>query len=153
MEVKIFLSGVGAAIPKTGLGINAATVCALQVRENLAAPQKIYQMYECLTLGDSNGSFVFGYAITDWLTVPEANAHLFLLENLVGKEIDIEVSGTSIFKSKCDITLRIINKDNDPITALEKLSVPVDSIQLASTRIRGRLKNVPHSAGKISPAK
>lgn len=154
MEVKVIITGIGAGVPSWGIGLNLLSYCYLEVRANRGAPtSKVYAVDDYFSLGGESSTLIFGYASTDWMTVaPEMEQHL-TLNGLRGKQIDLEVNGTSLGNSKGDVTIKLIDDQSDGITLLEKYSVKLYAYQLGTTKVRGRVKYIPLASASSVPAK
>ncbi|MDO6501169.1 hypothetical protein [Photobacterium sanguinicancri] len=143
MEIRIRVSGVGINIPKTSFGLNLFSGCYIETRPNKGnAPTRIYGIIDTLSLGNESGTVVVGHAVTDWIKITKQTSidklkHQFL----IGKTADIEIKGTSFGNSKGDVSLKIIDDNNDSITVIDKYNININAYQFASTKIRGKIRH------------
>lgn len=144
MDVRVVLTGIGFGSSRLGFGVNALSYCYIQIRANRGdANPRNYAIDEFMSLGGESSTIIFGSASTDWMEVDSNNAQLLAHASLKGKIFDVAVSGTAIGKSTCDVTIKIIDEKHDAVTLLEKYGVSADALQLAETKVRGKLKHLP----------
>ncbi|MCD8558171.1 MAG: hypothetical protein LRY75_04935 [Shewanella xiamenensis] len=144
MDIRIIISGLGINIPKTSFGVNAISGCYLHVKNGDAAPEAVYGIKSYLSLGSESSTLIFGQIRSEWMKVVDSEIiNKFSLQNVMGKTLDINVSGTVLMKGNADISIKIINEIGDAINILDKYDVSVEGGQLSSTNIRGRAVLMP----------
>lgn len=140
MEVRITISGIGVTIPKIGFGVNVFSGCYLEFRASKNTPVKVFGIKDYLSLGDGSGSIIIGHARTSWITVMDPKSLVLLnTQNLSGSTVEIEVKGTSFGHANGDIGFKVFDSIGNSKTILEKYNIPMEAIQLASTKVRGKI--------------
>lgn len=138
MLVRITISGIGLTVPKIGVGINVFSGCYLEIKANKNLPSKIFGVKDYLSVGEGSGSIIIGHAKTSWMTVTDLKSlELLTTQNLNGSSVEVEIRGTAFGHANGDIGLKIFDRTGDSITVLDKYNVPMDAMQLASTKVRG----------------
>ncbi len=140
MEVRITISGIGVTIPKIGFGVNVFTGCYLEIRASKNSPIKVFGVKDHLSLGDGSGSIIVGHAKTSWITVMNPESLVLLnTQNLNGSKVEIEVKGTSFGHANGDIGFKVFDDVGNSKTILDKYNIPMEAMQLASTKVRGKI--------------
>lgn len=144
MDIRIIISGLGINIPKTSFGVNAISGCYVSVRNSEAAPEAVYGIKSYLSLGSESSTLIVGQIRSEWMKVVDPDIiNKFSLQNVMGKTLDINVSGTVLMKGTADISIKLIDGTGDAISILDKYDVKVEGGQLSSTSIRGRAVLMP----------
>ncbi|WP_047880387.1 hypothetical protein [Photobacterium aquae] len=130
-------------IPKTSFGVNLFSGCYIETRPNHGnAPTHIYGIIDTLSLGNESGTVVVGHAVTDWIKVTkQTSIDRLKHEFLIGKTADIEIKGSSFGNSKGDVSFKIIDENGDSITVIDKYDININAFQLATTKIRGKIRH------------
>ena len=72
MEMMINITGVGVAIPKTGLGVNLYTGSYIGFRKSDGVDVTSLALHDLLSLGSRSGTFVLGWVRADWFPIDTA---------------------------------------------------------------------------------
>ncbi len=144
MEMKILIIGAGIGIPKTGISVNLGTNALIQFRSSKNSTSTCMGISQMLTAGSEAGTVIFGDVDTDWFFVnPIKHKWAANTDKLVGKKVQLEVSGTLIVGGKVDVKFTVIDEHGNTSVLMSKVDIKASGIQAASTNIRGILKRMP----------
>lgn len=145
MEMKITMVGFGIGIPKTDVNFNVGTLAYLEIRANNKDQKpKTFGLGESFSLGAGSSTFVFGNAKTKWFFIdPIKNKWIANPEKLVGKKMEIEISGLLIANGKVDVKITAIDEHGDTKELMNKVDIEAGGAQVAATKIRGVVKRMP----------
>ena len=141
MEATITISGLGAGIPGTSFGVNIISGAYIEIRGSESSPSRVYGIVDTLSVGNDSSTIGLSHIQTDWMYINPKNYPLFSLESLQDTAAEINISGTLIGSGDVDVKLEVINTHGEPTTLLDLKSIKSNSsFQIASTKIRGKLK-------------
>ena len=143
MEMKVVISGIGAAIPKTGLGVNILSGSYIEFRNSKRIPNILMGLADAISIGNKSGTVVVGHVATDWFFVdPVKHNWVTNTNDLIGKKAEIEVVGTLIVNGKVDLKFTVYDKNGNTNELISKVDIKSSGIQAANTKVRGVLKQI-----------
>lgn len=143
MEMMVNLFGFGAAIPKTGFGLNIASASYIGFRYSVSTPATMLGVSDIVSMGSKSGTFIGSWIATDWFYVDLAK-HGWVADanRLIGKKAQIEVSGTLVVHGTVDLKFTTFDKGGDTNELLSKVDIKASGGQLSETKVRGVLKQI-----------
>jgi hypothetical protein len=140
MEMKLVASGVGASVPKLGVGFSLFSGIYILIRHSATAKPYVFGVATGPEIGGNNGSLVASYINTSWMKLnPLKHDWLCSGRSLVGKLAEIELKGTLLFSGDVDISISIYDDSNESIYELSKIKIESSGGQLTDTKIRGKI--------------
>lgn len=140
MEMKIVITGAGACIPKSELGINILSYSYISLRNTKTNPPVVLALSDAFSIGSKSGTIVLGFVETNWFSVnPVKHSWLTNYNSLIGKKAEIEVSGTLLVFGSIDVKFKLYDKDDETKEILAKVDVKSHGGQLSTTTVRGVL--------------
>ena len=113
MQMLIGLAGLGIGVPKTSLGLGAATG-KLYFRDNpCSVKEKALTVSDLLSVGQKSGAFLLGGVTTTWFDLdPIKENTLYNFYWLLGKKAEIKISGIQLVrKGTADIEINAWDKN------------------------------------------
>jgi hypothetical protein len=143
MEMKVVISGVGAAIPKTGFGVNFISGSYIGLRNSKKMSNILMGLADLISIGNKSGTVVVGHVATDWFFVdPVMHNWVTNTNGLIGKKAEIEVIGTLIVNGNVDLKFTVFDKNGNTNELISKVDIESSGIQAANTKVRGVLKQL-----------
>ena len=143
MEMKVVISGIGAAIPKTGLGVNIFSGSYIEFRNSKRIPNILMGLADVISIGNKSGTVVVGHVATDWFFVdPVKHNWVTNTNDLIGKKAEIEVVGTLIVNGEVDLKFTVYDKNENTNVLISKVDIKSSGLQAANTKVRGVLKQI-----------
>ncbi len=143
MEMKVVISGIGAAIPKTGLGVNIFSGSYIEFRNSKRIPNILMGLADVISIGNKSGTVVVGHVATDWFFVdPVKHNWVTNTNDLIGKKAEIEVVGTLIVNGEVDLKFTVYDKNENTNELISKVDIKSSGLQAANTKVRGVLKQI-----------
>ena len=143
MEMKVVISGIGAAIPKTGLGVNILSGSYIKFRNSKRIPNILMGLADAISIGNKSGTVVVGHVATDWFFVdPVKHNWVTNTNDLIGKKAEIEVVGTLIVNGEVDLKFTVYDKNENTNELISKVDIKSSGLQAANTKVRGVLKQI-----------
>ena len=144
MEVKVIISGLGIGIAKTGLGANLVSGTYISMRMGPKVKPRVFGITDSLSLGSDSSTLLVGHVATGWFKVkPEKDPFFMKPENLLGKKVDVSVSGTIIVGGNVDVKITVYDEYDAAKEMISRVDVESSGFQLSTTKIRGILKEMP----------
>jgi hypothetical protein len=140
MEMKMVLSSLGIAIPRTGVGFNVATGCLIRIRKRTGDDPMLLGIAEAYSFGEKTSTFFVGHIETDWFRIsPQESGWLYDSNRLIGKLAEIQFSGGLLASGTADLHFSVIDKYHNKKELMQKIGVKAKGVQAASTKVRGVL--------------
>lgn len=140
MQMKITIFGAGIGIPKSGFSVNLATGAYIEVRQSKNTPAILFAIGQFATLGNEASTFLAGYVNTDWFDVnPAKHRWITKMQSMVGKEVELQITGALVFSGHVDISLTLIRKNKEGTELLKLYDIKAGGAQIASSAVRGKL--------------
>jgi hypothetical protein len=143
MEMMINLFAIGFSLPGAGIGINGTTNCYVGFRHSKKNPDILLGLQDVASMGPKSGTILGSWIVTDYFNVEYPN-HRWIANTgrLIGKTVEIEVSGTMIVRGTVDIRFTVIDKNGNFNQLLSKANINATGGQLANTKIRGKFGQI-----------
>lgn len=142
MQMKIGVVGFGAGIPKTNLGIGVLNMAKLYFRHSLVDKNIVrLQINDLISLGGKSGSFIFSGFRTKWFDLnPQNDSWARNSSSLLGKKVQLELSGVVAMWGGVDVTLTLFNKYNEGKDLVKQCCVEADrGIQFSNMKVQGTI--------------
>jgi hypothetical protein len=142
MQMKIGVVGLGIGIPRTNLQVSAMNIVKLYLRhsqhdKNIAK----LDVHDLISVGGKSGAFIFSGFETKWFELdPKRDdwAHNPIL--LIGRKVQIDVSGVVAKWGQVDISLKIYDKYNQGEELLNQCCVEVvGGLQFSDAKVMGTI--------------
>lgn len=143
MEIKMLVSGFGAAIPKTNFGFNLFSGVYIMLRDTPKGKPYVLGIAASPSIGGRSGTIVASHINTSWMNV-DVNKHPWLCSkiSLIGKHAQVEIKGTLLFSGKVDVTLTVYDNNQESQYSVSKVDIESSGGQLAATSVRGEIKDM-----------
>jgi hypothetical protein len=140
MEMKVVITGSGASIPKTDIGINLLTYAYIQLRFGMNDKPITLAVSDSLSFGAKSGTFILGFAKTEWFYV-DTDKHKWLSDylGLIGKKVELDLAGTLIVNGTVDLKFTVYGKDREEKEMISKVDIESSGGQISGTKVRGNL--------------
>lgn len=143
MEMKVVISGVGAAIPNTGFGVNVISGSYIKLRNSKRMSTILMGLADAISMGNKSGTVIVGHVATDWFFVdPVVHNWVTNTNDLIGKKAEIEVLGALIVNGTVDLRFTVYDKNGNTNVLISKVDIESSGIQAANTKVRGVLKQI-----------
>lgn len=137
MQLKITLIGGGVGIPKTNLGVGFVNIGYLFFRHGKGADVKSLRIVDMISLGQKSGAFLGAVVETSWFELdPNEDNWAYNINWLIGKKIEVELSGFQILRGETDISLKFFDEYNKPKELVNRCCTKANGIQFSSIKIR-----------------
>lgn len=139
MEMRIGAMGCGIGIPKTNLEISAANIGMLYFRRFKNDPEEvILTVRDMISLGGKSGTFLATGLETDWFMLdPKRDSWAHNTISLIGKRIEIEVSGAQFLRGTVDVSVKVFDRYNQANELVSQCCLKAGGIQFSTIKIRG----------------
>lgn len=138
MEMFINIMGVGVALPKTGLGVNLATGSYIGI--TMGHTKTLLGVSKCMSIGAGAGTLVAGWVKTAPFHVsPAKHGWATNVHGLIGKKVQIELTGTLVVFGKVDLTFTVFDKDGGSKELISRVDIESCGMQASETKVRGVL--------------
>ena len=132
--------GAGVGIPKSGFSVNLATGAYIEIRQSVNMPAMLFALGQYATLGNEASTFLAGYVNTDWFDInPAKHRWVTKMQSLVGKEVELQITGALVVSGNVDIDLILISKNKEGTELLKPYDIKATGAQIASSAVRGKL--------------
>jgi len=140
MFIKIKGNSVGVSMPLFGTGLNLATIGFISIRPGDKGPTQIFKIQDTMSLKSSSASAIFAMMSTEW-TFVDTKRHPWICgaERMLGKTIEIEVTGAMFGAGKADIKISLLDASGKIETLLTRFDVKSTGLQLSNVKVRGEL--------------
>jgi hypothetical protein len=147
MQIKFIAMGVGAAIPKSDLGVNALSGVYIQIRSTPQAKSYVFGIAKGPEIGGKNGTLVASYVNTKWIDLDGKN-YSWLCDHtsLVGKLAQLEIAGTLLLSGKVDVSFTVYDKTNEEKFSMSKIDIESSGGQISTTSVRGKIVDMMKNA-------
>ncbi len=153
MEMRIFMTGLGIAIPKTDIGLDLISGTYVQVRATPSAVPLTYVIGTYANPGGKTGTVALGHITTEWFAIPPLKySWLFNPKGMLGSPAELKVSGTLIIKGQVDIHFKLLDEEGTVLKEVKRINVRATGGQLSSTYIHGTLMTIPPKASQLREA-
>ncbi len=145
MQMMIEIWGAGIGVPKTNLEIGAFNGARISFRRALGLPSMSrLSVRDLISLGSKSGTFLASLIITDWFELdPKEDNWAYNTNCLIGKTVEIEVSGLTLGRGEVDIAVRFFDKYNKSKELVTRCCVKSTGGQISPTKVRGVVCNAP----------
>lgn len=142
MFIKIRGNSVGLKLPLFGTGLNVATIGFISIRPGENGPIQIFRIQDTMNLKSGSASAVFSMLSTDW-TFVDSKEHPWVCraEQLIGKTIQIEITGAMFGAGKADVQLSLIADNNSVQSLWLRFDIQSKGLQLSDVKVRGVLEH------------
>ena len=147
MEMRILIGGAGLSFPGSGISLSIISGAYLQFRSSKNSPPTLYGVGSVASESAEGKTLLLSYVKTDWFFVdPVRDPWILQKQQLIGKKLDIKVSGTLTGSGRIDIRVVEIADDGDLTNLIKKDDIKATGIQLSDTSVRGLVKWFPSQA-------
>ena len=142
MQMKIGVVGLGVGIPRTNIQVSAFNIVKLYLRHGLYDTKIVkLDVHDLISAGGKSGAFIFSGFETKWFELdPERDRWTHNPLFLIGKKVQIEVSGVVAKWGHVDIVITLFDKYNQGEELLNQCCVGVvGGIQFSESRVMGTI--------------
>lgn len=134
----INIMGLGVDLPKTGFGVNVATGSYIGI--TMGQTKTLLGVSKCLSIGAGAGTLVSGWVKTaPFYVCPKKNGWVSNVNGLIGKKVQIELTGTLVVYGKVDLTFTVYDKNGSSKKLISRVDVESCGMQASETKVRGVL--------------
>jgi hypothetical protein len=142
MQMMVEVIGFGLGIPKTNIQVSTLNIAKFYLRHGLhdKSPTR-FNVQDLIAIGNKSGTFLLTGIRTKWFELDPAKSQWALNANtLIGKTVQIIVSGIVGKWGTVDFTLKLLDNYNHPKTLLERCCIDVEGgIQFSEAKVQGRV--------------
>lgn len=139
MEMKIGVMGCGIGLPRTNLEVSGANIGMLYFRRFKNDPETvILAIRDMISVGGKSGTFLVTGLETQWFVLdPKRDNWAHNTIALIGKKVEIEVSGCQLLRGKVDVSVKVFDKYNQAKELVAQCCLKAGGIQFSKMKIRG----------------
>lgn len=143
MEMRVVILGVGVAIPRTRLSVNAGTRGIIELRTSEQDTPFRMVIDDRMSIGSASGQIVASNVSSAWFSV-NVSRHQWLHNRagLLGKRAELLVKGTFLSSGEVDIKFSVYDNDGYEQPLIERAFLESQGFQINETRVRGALRRL-----------
>lgn len=143
MQMKIGVVGLGVGIPLTNLQVSALNIVKLYLRQSQNDNRVVkLDVHDLISVGGKSGAFIISGFETKWLDLdPEKARWAHKPHFLIGRKVQIEVSGVVAKWGKVDIVVKLFDRYNQNEELVNQCCVGVvGGVQFSESRVMGIIR-------------
>ena len=139
MQMQFGIFGFGIGIPKTKFQIGTLSIAKIYLRRGVHDKNlKRLHVQDLISIGGKSGTFIWTAVRTKWFELdPAKDGWAHNANALIGRKIEMLISGIAGKWGTVDFTLKQFDKYNQSKVLVDQCCIDVEGIQFSDMKLRG----------------